>query len=51
MKNLDFFPHFSPSQVISAIPQIQSFRVDRAWDFVVVATDGVWDALSNQVIK
>ena len=35
-------------QVISAVPQIQSFKVNETWEFVIVATDGVWDAMSNQ---
>ena len=34
-------------QVISVVPQIQSFKLDTYWDFVVVGSDGVWDAMSN----
>ena len=36
-------------QVISAVPQIQCFKLDAQWEFVVVGSDGVWDAMSNQV--
>ena len=36
-------------QVISAVPQIQSYKLDAQWEFVVVGSDGVWDAMSNQV--
>ena len=35
-------------QVISAVPQIQSFKLNSSWEFIVMATDGVWDAMSNQ---
>lgn len=35
-------------QVISAVPQIKLFKIDTHWDFVVVGSDGVWDAMSNQ---
>jgi serine/threonine protein phosphatase PrpC len=31
------------------VPQIQSFKLDPQWEFVVVGSDGVWDAMSNQV--
>ncbi len=34
--------------MISPVPQIQSFELNPTWDFVVAATDGVWDAMSNQ---
>ena len=34
--------------MISPVPQIQSFDLNPSWDFVVAATDGVWDAMSNQ---
>ena len=35
-------------QVISVVPQIVSHRLTSAWDFVVVASDGVWDAITNR---
>ena len=35
-------------QVISVVPQIVSHRLDSTWDFVVVASDGVWDAITNR---
>lgn len=35
-------------QVISVVPQIESFKLNSNWDFVVVGSDGVWDAMSNQ---
>ena len=35
-------------QVISVVPQIVSHRLDSSWDFVVVASDGVWDAITNR---
>ena len=35
-------------QVISAVPQIQCFKLDTTWDFLVVGSDGVWDAMTNQ---
>jgi len=34
-------------QVISVVPQIQTFKLDTYWEFVVVGSDGVWDAMSN----
>merc|ERR1719273_1956133 len=34
-------------QVISVVPQMQFFKLDHNWEFVLVATDGVWDAMSN----
>jgi serine/threonine protein phosphatase PrpC len=34
--------------VISVVPQIVSFNLDSSWDFIVVATDGVWDAMTNR---
>ena len=40
-----FFP-----QVISPVPQIEQFKLNSGWDFVVVATDGVWDAMTNNEI-
>lgn len=33
--------------MISAVPQIQTFHLDSQWEFVVVGSDGVWDAMSN----
>ena len=35
-------------QVISAVPQIQAFKLNSNWDFIVLGTDGVWDAMTNQ---
>lgn len=35
-------------QVISVVPQIVSHRLNSSWDFVVVASDGVWDAVTNR---
>ena len=35
-------------QVISAVPQIQISHLDSQWEFVIVASDGIWDAMSNQ---
>lgn len=35
-------------QVISAVPQIVSFKITSNWDFIVVGSDGVWDAMTNQ---
>ena len=34
-------------QVISVVPQIQTFKLDSCWEFIVVGSDGVWDAMSN----
>ena len=34
--------------MISAVPQIQTFKLNPSWEFLVLATDGVWDAMSNQ---
>ena len=34
-------------QVISAIPSSASHKLTSSWDFIVVATDGVWDAMTN----
>ena len=35
-------------QVISVVPQMQFFKLDPKWEFVVVGSDGIWDAMSNQ---
>ena len=35
-------------KVISVVPQLQFFKVDPNWEFVVVGSDGVWDAMSSQ---
>ena len=35
-------------QVISPVPQIEQYKLDVTWDYVVVASDGVWDAMSNE---
>jgi serine/threonine protein phosphatase PrpC len=37
-------------QVISPVPQIEQFRLETSWDFLVLATDGVWDAMANAEI-
>ena len=37
-------------QVISAVPQLQTFHLDCQWEFVVVGSDGVWDAMSNDAM-
>ena len=29
------------SQVISPVPQIEQFKIDTTWEFLIVATDGV----------
>lgn len=34
-------------QVISPVPQIEQFKIDTSWEFLIVATDGVWDAVTN----
>ena len=28
-------------QVISPVPQIEQFKIDTSWEFLIVATDGV----------
>ena len=38
-------------QVISVVPQMQFFKLDPHWEFVVVGSDGVWDAMSNQEVS
>ena len=37
-------------QVISAVPQLQTFHLDCQWEFIVVGSDGVWDAMSNDAM-
>ena len=32
------------------MPQLQTFHLDCQWEFIVVATDGVWDAMSNDAM-
>jgi len=34
-------------QVISPVPQIEQFRLNSGWEFLVLASDGVWDAVTN----
>ena len=34
-------------QVISEVPQLQTFHLDCQWEFLVVGCDSVWDAMSN----
>ena len=35
-------------QVISVVPQIVAHPLNASWDFLVVASDGVWDAVTNR---
>jgi len=34
-------------QVISPVPQIEQYKLQPGWEFILVATDGVWDAMSS----
>ena len=34
-------------QVISAVPQLQTFHLDCQWEFLVVDCESVWAAISN----
>lgn len=36
-------------QIISCCPDVQVRQVDNDWQFVVLACDGIWDVLTNQV--
>ena len=34
-------------QVISPVPQIEQFKIDTSWEFLIVATDGVTEELKT----
>jgi protein phosphatase 2C family protein 2/3 len=36
-------------QIISCSPDVQVRKVEPDWQFVVLACDGIWDVLTNQV--
>lgn len=35
--------------IFSALPEVKSFEIDEDWEFMVLACDGIWDVLTNQV--
>ena len=37
-------------QVISPVPQIEQFKIDTSWEFLIVATDGVNWGVENILI-
>lgn len=40
------------SHLIAAYPDVQIHDVDETWDFILLASDGIWDVLSNDdVVK
>ncbi len=43
----DLGPH---QQSVTALPDVRSVRIDPDLDFLVVATDGVWDSRTNQEV-
>lgn len=37
------------SHVLSALPEVTVHDMNEDWDFLVLACDGIWDVLTNQV--
>lgn len=35
--------------VFLALPEVKTFDIDEDWEFMVLACDGIWDVLTNQV--
>jgi protein phosphatase 2C family protein 2/3 len=31
------------------LPEVMTFDLSEEWEFIVLACDGIWDVLSNQV--
>lgn len=36
-------------QIVSACPEVEHRTVTKDWDFILLACDGIWDVLNNQV--
>ena len=43
------FPWRLSQQVVSGCPEVTVETIDDDWEFIVLACDGIWDVLSNQV--
>ena len=37
------------NQIVSSCPDVVNRTVDKEWEFLLLACDGIWDVLSNQV--
>jgi protein phosphatase 2C family protein 2/3 len=37
-------------QIVSGCPDVVVRQIDEAWDFILLACDGIWDVLSNQEV-
>lgn len=46
-QNMDIDPE---DQIVSGCPDVVSRSVSESWEFMVLACDGIWDVLSNQVM-
>ncbi|XP_066589819.1 probable protein phosphatase 2C T23F11.1 [Prorops nasuta] len=40
-------PH---EQIVSAVPEIQSYELTEDWEFLVLACDGIWDVMTNKEV-
>ncbi len=41
---------FVSFQIVSAYPDVTCHTINRSWDFLLLACDGIWDVLSNQEV-
>ena len=40
---------YPKNQIVSSCPDVVNRTVDKEWEFLLLACDGIWDVLSNQV--
>lgn len=40
-----------PYFIFAALPEVSVHEINEDWDFLVLACDGIWDVLTNQVRK
>ncbi|XP_011871353.1 PREDICTED: probable protein phosphatase 2C T23F11.1 [Vollenhovia emeryi] len=37
-------------QIVTAFPEVQQFTIDKDWEFVVLACDGIWDVMTSEEV-
>ncbi|XP_014245105.1 probable protein phosphatase 2C T23F11.1 [Cimex lectularius] len=44
-------PELNPvHQIVSPVPEIVIKKIDRAWEFIVLACDGIWEVMSSHMV-